>query len=31
VLLYVIVRWKDRKMKGVELTGPIRILSPVLR
>ena len=31
VLLYAIVRWKDRKLKGVELKGPIRILSPVLR
>jgi uncharacterized membrane protein len=30
-VLYAIVRWKDRRLKGVELTGPIRILSPVLR
>ena len=30
-LLYAIVRWKDRKMQGVELKGPIRILNPVLR
>lgn len=30
-LLYAIVRWKDRKMTGVEWKGPLRILSPVLR
>jgi uncharacterized membrane protein len=30
-LLYAIVRWKDRKMAGVELTGAWRILAPVLR
>ena len=30
-LLYQIVKWKDRKMKTVELTGPWRILSPVLK
>jgi uncharacterized membrane protein len=30
-LLYRIVLWKDRKMKGVELTGALRILGPVLR
>ena len=30
-LLYAIVRWKDRKLKGVEWKGPMRILSPVLR
>jgi uncharacterized membrane protein len=30
-LLYAIVRWKDRKVQGVELKGPIRILSPILR
>jgi uncharacterized membrane protein len=30
-LLYRIVLWKDRKMKGVELTGPWRILGPVLK
>ena len=30
-LLYRIVRWKDRKMREVKLTGPFRILSPVLK
>jgi len=30
-LLYQIVKWKDRKMKTVELTGPWRILAPVLK
>jgi hypothetical protein len=30
-LLYVIVRWKDKKMRGVRLTGPLRILGPVLK
>ena len=30
-LLYGIVRLKDRLMQGVTLTGPLRILSPVLR
>jgi uncharacterized membrane protein len=30
-VLYAIVKWKDRKMKDVELTGPFRILAPVLR
>ncbi len=30
-LLYGIVRWKDRLMSGVTLTGPFRILSPVLK
>jgi hypothetical protein len=30
-LLYWIVRWKDRMMRGRTLTGPIRILSPVLK
>jgi uncharacterized membrane protein len=30
-LLYQIVRWKDRKMKDVQLTGPYRILAPVLK
>ena len=30
-LLYQIVRWKDRKMREVRLTGPFRILSPVLK
>jgi hypothetical protein len=31
VLLYVIVRWKDRMMAGVTLTGPLRIFAPVLK
>jgi uncharacterized membrane protein len=30
-LLYAITKWKDRKMQGVQLTGPLRILAPVLR
>jgi uncharacterized membrane protein len=30
-LLYAIVRWKDRKMRDVRLTGPYRILAPVLK
>ncbi len=30
-LLYAITRWKDRKMQGVQLTGPFRILAPVLK
>ncbi len=30
-LLYAIVKWKDRKMKGVQLAGPYRILVPVLK
>jgi uncharacterized membrane protein len=30
-LLYAIVRWKDRKMRDVQLTGPYRILAPVLK
>lgn len=30
-LLYGIVRWKDRVMRDVTLTGPFRILSPVLK
>lgn len=30
-VLYAIVRWKDRLMQNVELTGPFRILSPVLK
>jgi len=30
-LLYQIVRWKDRKMREVELTGGWRILAPVLK
>ena len=30
-VLYAIVRWKDRKMQSVQLTGPYRILAPVLK
>ena len=30
-LLYAIVKWKDRKMAGRELTGVWRIFTPVLR
>ena len=30
-LLYVIVRWKDRMMAGVTLTGPLRVFAPVLK
>jgi uncharacterized membrane protein len=30
-LLYAIVRWKDRKMQNVELTGAFRVLAPVLK
>jgi uncharacterized membrane protein len=30
-LLYLIVRWKDRVMAGVTLTGPVRIFAPVLK
>lgn len=30
-LLYVLVRWKDRLMTGVRLTGPIRVFAPVLK
>ena len=30
-LLYQIVRWKDRKMREVELTGGWRILAPILK
>jgi uncharacterized membrane protein len=30
-LLYGLVRWKDRKMREVRLTGPVRILGPVLK
>ena len=30
-VLYLLVRWKDAKMQGVTLTGPLRILSPVLK
>ncbi|MDP2321913.1 MAG: heparan-alpha-glucosaminide N-acetyltransferase domain-containing protein [Acidobacteriota bacterium] len=31
VLLFLIVRWKDRLMAGVKLTGPFRIFAPVLK
>jgi uncharacterized membrane protein len=30
-LLYAIVKWKDRKMKAIELTGAWRIFAPVLK
>ena len=30
-LLYAITKWKDRKMQGVTLTGPWRILAPILK
>ena len=30
-LLYRIVRWKDRKMQHVQLSGPWRIFAPVLK
>ena len=30
-LLYAIVKWKDRKMKDVQLTGAWRMLAPVLK
>ena len=30
-LLYAITRWKDKKLRAVRLTGPWRILSPVLK
>jgi hypothetical protein len=30
-VLYAIVKWKDRKMAGVTLAGPWRILAPVLK
>lgn len=30
-VLYAIVRWKDRLMTGVKLTGPIRIFAPILK
>lgn len=29
--LYAITRWKDRKMRDIELTGAFRILAPVLK
>lgn len=31
LILYGIVRWKDRLMAGVKLTGPFRIFAPVLK
>jgi hypothetical protein len=30
-VLYAITRWKDRKMKDVQLTGPVSVLAPVLK
>jgi len=30
-LLYLIVQWKDRKMKGIQLAGAFRILAPILK
>lgn len=30
-LLYAMVLWKDRMMRDVRLTGPVRILGPVLK
>ena len=30
-LLYAIVKWKDRKMAGRELTGAWRIFAPILK
>ena len=30
-VLYLITRWKDRKMREVRLPGPFRILAPVLK
>jgi uncharacterized membrane protein len=30
-LLYLLVRWKDAKLRHVELKGPLKILSPVLK
>jgi len=30
-LLYAIVRWKNRLMAGVTLTGPFRLFAPVLK
>ena len=30
-LLYAIVKWKNRKMQEVELTGAFRVLTPVLK
>ncbi len=31
VLLFLIVRWKDRLMTGVKLAGPLRIFAPILK
>jgi len=31
LVLYAIVRWKDRVMTGVKLTGPFRVFAPVLK
>ncbi|MEO7135113.1 MAG: heparan-alpha-glucosaminide N-acetyltransferase domain-containing protein [Vicinamibacterales bacterium] len=30
-VIYKIVVWKDRKMKTIELTGPWRLLAPILK
>jgi len=30
-LLYAITKWKDRKMKEIVLTGPWRLLAPILK
>ena len=30
-VLYLLVLWKDKKMRDVRLTGPLRILGPVLK
>ena len=30
-LIYAIVKWKDRKMAGRQLTGPWKILAPILK
>ena len=31
LLLYTIVRWRDRALQGRELPRPLRILTPILR
>ena len=31
LLLYAIVQWKNRRMAGVTLTGPLRVFAPVLK
>lgn len=31
LVLYAIVRWKNRIMAGVKLTGPFRVFAPVLK